>query len=305
MKLMIKRRILLAAMAAVWCIAVSAQGLVPLPAVPDGLQPGRERANYIVEHYWDKMPWKTAAQMPVKMETTLRDFAQLLPLAAADTVYASIDKLLKGAMKKPEVFRALMPMAEATFHADTALVRSDDVYLPFAKAAAKFKKLDSTERERYARQAQIIESSSVGKTLPPLMVTRRDGTTFALNDTASAAQTYVIIIETPESGRFDRVSFAANIAARQLTEAELIKPILIYAGEAPEEWWNSTEGLQKQWSVGQLPDAAKYFELRALPEIYLADGEMTVVSKQMPMPALINNCEQLLQSIINQLEQQQ
>jgi len=277
---------------------------MPLPTVPDDVPLGRPRANYIVEHFWDKMPWKKAYTMPGKMEATLRNFAGLLPLAAADTVYLSINKLINGASKKAENFKALMPMAEATFHSDTAMFYSDDVYLPFARAAAAHKKLDKGERERYARQAQIIESSAQGKTLPGLQITRRDGSTFALNDTTSGAQSYVIIIETEESGRFDRVEFAANIAARQLVTAGLLKPVLIYAGEARDDWWSSTDGLPEQWSVGQLPDAGDYFDLRVAPAIYMADPQMVVATKWMPMPSLISNCEHLIQTLQKQLEQQ-
>lgn len=285
-------------------LSVRAQGLMPLPAVPDEVPLGRPRANYLIEHFWDAMPWKSAASMPVKMESSLRTFAELLPHAAADTVFASIDKLLKNAVKKPDCFKALMPMAEATFHADTAMLPSDDVYLPFARAAAKFKKFSKEERERYASQAQVIESSAVGKHLPSVQITRRDGSTVALNDTSSQAQSYVIIIETPESGRFDRVRFAANIAASQLVAAGLLKPVLIYADEAPEQWWSSTETLPSQWVTGQFPDADRYFDLRVEPAIYMADGQMTVAAKWMPMDGLINNCEQLIQNIVKQLEQQ-
>ncbi len=285
-------------------ISARAQGLMPLPSVPDEVPIGRPRANYLVEHFWDAMPWKSASSMPVKMETSLRTFAELLPHASADTVFASIDKLLKNAVKKKDCFKALMPMAEATFHADTAMLPSDDVYLPFARAAANFKKFSKEERERYATQAQIIESSAVGKRLPAVNITRRDGSSVTLNDTFSQAQSYVIIIETPESGRFDRVRFAANIAANQLVAAKLLKPILIYSGEAPEQWWSSTETLSSEWVIGQLTDAGRYFDLRVEPAIYMADGQMTVAAKWMPMDGLINNCEQLIQSITKQLEQQ-
>lgn len=298
------RKYILLILSAVLALGVQAQGLFGLPEVPDEVALGRPRANYIIEHYWDKMPWKSAHTMPRKMETTLRDFAELLPLASADTVFLSIDKLLKGASKKPELMRALMPMAEATFHSDTAVLLSDEVYLPFARAAAKYKKLDASERERYRIQANIIETSSEGRTLPAVMATAGNGSQFALNDTTSGAHSYVYIIETPESGRFERVRFAANVAARQLVAAGLLKPVLLYAGKAPADWWESTAGLPKQWSVGELTNAGDLFDLRRAPAIYMASPQMTVVSKWMPMSALLTNCEQLIQALQKQLEQQ-
>lgn len=277
--------------------AAQTDALFPYPVAPESLPIGRPRANYIVEHFWDRMPWKNAHTMPRKMENTMRDFADFLPLASADTVHRSIDKLINGARKKPQCFAALMRIAEATFHSDTAVLYSDEVYLPFAAAAAKFKKLPAEERARFADQARIIETSSEGSTLPAIAATRRDSSQFVLNDTTSGASSYVIIIETPGAERFDRVRFAANFATHQLIDANLLKPILLYAGKAPEEWWSSTENLSQRWLVGEMPDAARWFDLRQAPAIYLVDQHMKVISKWMPIDMLISNSEHLVKSL--------
>ncbi|MDE5660791.1 MAG: DUF5106 domain-containing protein [Muribaculaceae bacterium] len=276
-----------------------AQGatLFAYPVAPESLPFGRPRANYIVEHFWDDMPWKTAHTMPMKMENTLRGFADFLTIASADTVHRSVNKLIAGARKKAECFDALMTMAEATFYSDTAHLYSDEVYLPFVEAASTFKKLPAERRERYARQARVIKASSEGMTLPAITARRSDGSEFALNDTVSGAMTYVIIIEQPGSSRFERVRFAANHAVNSLAEAGLIKLMLIYAGEAPEQWWLTTAGLSGSWSVGELPDAAEWFDLRQSPGVYLLDGKMTVTAKMMPVDVLIANCENLVNSI--------
>lgn len=269
-------------------------GLFAYPVAPESMPLGRPRANYIVEHFWEAMPWKKAHTMPARMERTLRDFAGMLPLASPDTVHRSVGKLIEGARKKTECFEALIPMAEATFHSDTALLFSDEVYLPFAEAASQFKKFPQAERRRYGLQAQVIRSTSVGAELPPIKATRRDGTEFALNDTATRASSYVIIIEQPGSERFDRVSFAANYAVNSLINSGLLKPVLIYAGTAPDEWWKTTEGLSSSWSVGELPDASQWFDLRVSPAVYVLSSEMNVAAKWMPVPSLIANCESLL-----------
>lgn len=293
------KRYILAIICALTVLAASAQvnTLFAYPTPPESLPLGRPRANYIVEHYWDKMPWKSAHTMPRKMEQTLREFAEFLPLASADTVHLSISRLISGATKKADCFKALMPMAEATFHSDTALLYSDEVYLPFAAEAARFKKLPAAERERYATQARIIETSSEGRTLPALTATGADGSTFQLNDTTCGAPTYVFIIESPEAESFDRVRFAANFAVRQLVDANVLKPVLIYAGKAPAQWWASVSNLPAQWSVGEMPDAAGYFDLRQAPAVYMANGHMQIISKWMPLGALIGNCEQLVKSL--------
>lgn len=286
------------------CISVWAQDAqyFPYPTPPETLPVGRPRANYMVEHFWDRCPWKSAYSAPGRMESALIDFSDFLPLAAPDTVRLAVDKLIKSSQKKPADFASLMRLAEKTFNSDSAALFSDEVYLPFAEAASVYKKFNAQERENYARQARRIRSSSEGTTLPALKATDRNGLEFLLNDTISGAPSYVIIIEEPgdRSARFERVRFAANVAARTLVDGGVLKPILIHAGQADEEWWKSTENLPANWSVGQMPDAAEYFDLRMRPAIYMLDPQMTVVSKWIPMGSLINNCEQLLRMLQQQ-----
>lgn len=298
------KRYILLIISAIFLLTASAQvnTLFAYPVAPESLPVGRPRANYIVEHFWDAMPWKKAHTMPRKMEQTVRDFADFLPLASADTVHRSLDKLIGGARKNADCFRELMRIAEATFHSDTALLFSDEVYLPFAKAASGFKKLPADRRAYYEAQARVIEASSEGSTLPTLMATSRDGSQFALNDTTSGAQSYVIIIETPGSESFERVRFSANYAVRQLADAGLLKPVLIYAGKAPDRWWDSVGNLPASWNVGEMPDAAESFDLRQTPAVYMFDPQMKVVVKWMPLGLLVSNCEQLIQNLSRRLE---
>lgn len=274
----------------------------PYPVPPESLPLGRPRANYMVEHFWDHCHWKTAYASPAKMQGALEDFAGMLTLAAPDTVRLSTAKLIKESQKKPADFGALMRMAERTFNSDSATIFSDEVYLPFAEAAAAYKKFTAEERAKYAQQAQRILSSSEGMTLPALKATDRNGHTVMLNDTTSGASTYVLIFEEPgdRDARFSRVQLAANIAARRLIDGGVLKPILVFAGKADADWWKGTENLSEQWTVVEMPQAGEYFDLRMRPSLYMLDRDMTVVSKWLPLTALINNCEQLVRMIDNQ-----
>lgn len=271
----------------------------PYPVPPESLPLGRPRANYMVEHFWDKCRWKTAYSSPERMEESLRDFADMLPLAATDTVYKSIDKLIKNTQKRPSDFAKLMKMAEATFNSDSATIYSDEVYFRFADAASKYKKFKPEERAAFAQTAQIISTSSEGRTLPNIQAKGMNNEVIMLNDTSSHAQSYVIILEDPAnaSARFERVRFAANIAARRLIDAGLLKPILVATKQPDESWINAAKSLPTQWTVAILPDADQYFDLRIAPAIYMLDKQMTVAAKWLPMNILTANCEQLLRTL--------
>lgn len=288
------KRLFIAFMIFFGALAASAQTWFPYPVAPENLPIGRPRANYLVEHFWDRCPWKSAYSSPQKMEQSIRDFADYLPHASADTVFQSIDHLIKQSQKKPADFEKLLKMAEATFFADTASKFSDRVYLPFAEAGAGFKKFRPEQRAYYERQARIINNSMVNSPVPDLRVTAADGSTHALNDTTAGVQTYILIFERPDADRFDRIRFAANISVGKLVDAGLIQPILICAGEADAAWWKAAENLPRGWKAMALANAADLFDLRQNPSVYLADGSMKIISRQMPLGLLTANCEQLV-----------
>ncbi|MDE6144776.1 MAG: DUF5106 domain-containing protein [Muribaculaceae bacterium] len=268
----------------------------PYPTPPENLPFGRPRANYMVEHFWDRCPWKSAFSAPQKMERSLRDFAEMIPHAAADTVFLSIDGLIRNTQKKPADFASLLKMAEATFFSDTAATFSDEVYLPFARAGATFKKFKPEQRKPFERQAKIIENSMVGHALPAVQAKEADGSPVQLNDTTAGAQTYILIFERPGADRFDRVRFAANIAVRKLTESGIIKPILICTEEPDRTWLDANKAMPQEWTVVSMADAANMFDIRGDRTVYLTDGSMKIVARHMPLSLLIANCEQLVKN---------
>ncbi len=279
--------------------AAAQDNYFPYPTPPESLPIGTPRANYCVEHFWDHCPWKSAFSARKKMEGAFVDFAEIFPIASADTVYAAIDKLIDNVKKRPSDLLELAKIAESTFYADTAILPNDMVYLPFAKAAAKNKKIDAQERERLARQVTVIENSQIGSMLPDATLQLADGSTISLKDTTAGASEYVLIFDTPGaiSGRLDRIRLAANASAKELIDANLLKPIFIYPGNAPAEWWSDNNGLPENWTVAAMPDAENVIDMRATPTVYVTDASKRITDRFLPIDVLIAACEKIMDQL--------
>lgn len=272
----------------------------PYPTPPESLPLGTARANYMVEHFWEHCPWKSAFSARKKLQGAFEDYAQIFPIAAADTVYASIDKLIDNVKKRPADLLELVRIAEATFYADTAKLPNDMVYLPFAKAAAENKKIAQAERDRLNRQVSVIEHSQRGVQMPDVPLLLADGSTVSLNDTTSGASEYVLIFDTPGTiqSRMERIHFAANVSAKTLIDANLLKPIYIYPGTPPESWWKDNEDVPSNWIVAAMPQAEDYIDMRMTPTIYVTDSSKRLTDKFMTMPLLIAACEQIMNQLL-------
>lgn len=272
----------------------------PYPAVPESLPLGRARANYMVEHFWDHCPWKSAFSSHKKMENTLREYAEIFPLASADTVFASIDNLIDKVSKRPKDLVDLARMAEAIFYADTASFPNDQIYARFAQAAAAHKKVPATDRERLRRQIQVINHSQEGASLPAVPLTLADGSTVMLNDTIPGyTGEYILIFDTPDSpdGRMERLFLQANASASALIGSGWIKPIFIYPGTPGDTWWKDMASVPEDWIVAAMPQAQDYFDLRQLPNVYIADSQKVITRKNLSIPLLIQTCEEIMNQI--------
>jgi hypothetical protein len=276
-------------------LADEATPYFPMPAVPESMPLGSQRANYVVEHYWDFCPWKSAFSAPRRMQESLSTFAELLPLAQRDTAMTAVRSLVAQVNKKPDELLSLATMAEAVFYSDTAVVASDEAFLPFVQAVNKNKKIKGEAREHFERLESVITHSAEGLPVPSLKVRLADGSTVALNDTTSSASAYLIFFDKPDDAlaRFDRVRLTANVAVNRLVDSGNLKPLLLYPGKPDEAWWTDVSTMPATWTVGALEEARNYFDFRLEPAIYVADSSMKITAKFLTVDLLISNCERL------------
>lgn len=288
------KKTILTIIATLTALSALAEAWFPIPVPPESMPLGRPRANFIVEHYWDHCPWKSAFSSPAKMQQSMRDFAEILPLAQADTAYIGIDKLIGAVKKRPEELQKLLQLAHANFYSDTTSLRSPQIYLPFAQAGADCKKFSKDARRQYAAQVQVIQNSLQGAPVPPVKALLQDGTPIALNDSTPGVASYVFYFEQPGEDRINRTLFAANISVMKLVESGLLKPMLIYAGEPDESWWKTVPA---GWTAVALPQAKEWFDLSISPSVYLVDETMHIASPLMPLGLLAINCETLARQL--------
>lgn len=272
----------------------------PYPSAPDNLPSFRARANYLVEHFWDRCNFNNAFSAKAKMAGAFADFAGFMPHAAADTVHMAIDKLIDSVKKRPASLLSLTEMAEGTFYADTARFWSDELYLPFAKAAANNKKIPAEQRKKYAAQVKVLENSQVGMKVPALNATLRNGTSWNLD--SISAPVSVILFDTP--GCIDctmtRARLAANISAQALIDSGILQIAYIYMGEPTDAWRDNVSTIPQNWIVAACPEAEQYFDMRVVPAIYMLDENRTILSKHISLNQLIQRFE----TVTNQARKQ-
>lgn len=249
------------------------------PSPPDSMQTLQRRCDFIVARFWDRCNFGTAFRHEQQLESAFSDWVGIIPHASADTVHVAVDKLLARFAKKGPETLALAQIAERQLYSDSAVVRSSEVFLPFARAAAAHKKISKTDRAHFAALAQRIESSSVGSVVPAIDIVNADGTRGSFADVKGGS--ILIFFYDPE--KFDctiaRVRLSADQNTRELIERGELTVALVYPGNTADEGWTKTKAdAPEQWRAMAMPDAAAYFETGYEPAFYFLNARHKVLA---------------------------
>lgn len=277
--------------------------LFPYPVPPDTMQLFQNRCNYIVNRFWDRCNFDRAMKEPEKFNTVFGDWISIIPHASADTAHVAIDNLLKRFTKKGDVTLQLANMAENWLFSDTAQYLSPEVYLPFAKAAATNKKISKADRARYEGQVRILESSSVGATVPPIAIVKSDGTSGTLDEITG--NSIFLFFNDPECMECSmaRVRFNADPSTQELVKNGELTIVSIYPGETTDESWTKARAdIPEGWQCIAMPEAYDYFDIRSLPAFYFLNKDHKVLLSGTNESYFLNSFRGAVQLKKNQAE---
>ncbi len=269
-------RILLLSAAVLLSITAKAQSeeepYFQLPIIPDSLTTLQQRTDYIVEHYWDFCDLKKAFSSKPKMAESFNTFLSFMPYASAEMAYASVDRFLKTLEKQPQDLLFIAREAENILFCDTAEMISEDLYLPFARAAANNKKIDKASRTRFLKQAELLEKNRAGLPAPDFAYTDRTGAERHFkNDTA---QVVVLMISDPECEecKMARLRLDADINATKLIKSGILKIVYITPHAPTPEWTESVKNYPDSWTIGASDTFDDSYNFFTTPSFYLING---------------------------------
>lgn len=273
---------LLTALVLICSLTVSGQRsdkLFPYPEPPEDITNFYERCTFLVDKFWERCNFKSAFSSKNKLNEAFGDWVSFMPYASGDTVHIAVDRLLETVKKSGDYTLDVARMAERWLYSDSADFVSEEVYLPFAKAAASHKKISSDVRAYYARQTRIIENSAIGAGFPDIKLTLADGTErSALGD--STAYT-LVLVASPDC--FDcsmaRVRLSADPAINGLIEAGLLKVVYVVSGGSADD----VSSCPASWIAGSSARLDDTIDLSGNPMIYYLDKDNKVLAKNIPV----------------------
>lgn len=261
--------------------------IFPYPVPPQDMTRLDERCDYLVSQFWRGCDLKSAMSKREKLNSTFGDWISFMPYASADTVHAAIERLLASVAKSGPMTLELARMAEGWVYSDSAEIYSEEIYFPFAKAAATNKKISAAERARFENQVRIIENSALGNTVKTLDYTTPDGKKGSINDIHTQMVVVMFNDHDCDSCTLARVRLSADHNANALLRNNILTIMCIEPNEASDEWRASAAGFPEEWVTGCWDEADSYFALPSSPTIYILNSRHKVLAKDVKIDGLL------------------
>ena len=268
--------------------AVAQDTFFQYPTPPESIEGFYPRCNYIVEHFWDRCDMKTAFSSKVKFKRAFKDYVSFTVYAGKDTVFTSIDNLIKKVEKQPKDLLFLGQIAEECLYSDSADIYSEELYYPFVKSVANCKKISSEDKARFTHQEKILAHTQVGMTAPDFEFTMPDDTKSTFGSHKGVRTILMFSDPDCDDCRMLFVRLSADFNLKKLLEKEQLRLAIITPGEATDEWKMAVKDFPAAWIVGASEEAEEYFNLENMPATYYLDANQKILSKTVDSNRLID-----------------
>lgn len=261
--------------------------LFEYPTAPEELPTLEAKSDYLVEHFWDQMDFKSKTTVDQNaLNDAFRVFSIPLRWASRDKAVAATDRLLQTISKNPVLLLQFTKAAEENIYGPRAEVWVDEVYLKFLNTIVKNKKVPSQRKKKYENQLNVLSKTLVGSVAPEFTFENLNGDKATYFPMATST---IIIFGNPKDAdwRLSRLRMEANAALAQAVDKGKVN-ILFIIPENMEGWKQEVVGYSPKWTVGCGDDLKSVYDMRAIPSVYAIGPDGKILLKNTTLQTAIN-----------------
>lgn len=284
-----------------------AQGGEPFPEinVPAIYTDQASYVAYYIAHYWDRYNF-AAYDKKYSEETTgqaFANFAYLLQMqsgigAATPEAQSAVKTMLSRAAVSEEAYWHFLDLCEHYFYEPNSPMRNDELFIPAIDHALSSKSpLDETSKSRYRTLKKTVERNRPNSIATDFTYTIQSGAQGRMHQIKS--EILLLFFYNPGCADCRRVKemLVASEAVDALHKAGRLKVLAVYPDEDLTEWKKYLSENPKWWissyDKGAVVMSRNLYDLKAIPTLYLLDGDKRVVLKDPTPENLIGLLEML------------
>ena len=281
----------------------------PFPELPAVLTDPAERMDYLTEHFWDAFlsgdgPCDTGAVLGVArmdVEQQMSNYIRLLedlPLAQAQEKMRRFFRLVEARQAADTTSPVYLQMEEIVtlyLYDPNSPMRSEDLYLPYAEGLARSPYTREAARPGYAYQCAMCALAPTGAVAPDFRFADASGRIRRLHEIRAGAT--LLFFSNPGCHACQEIievlQDVPDLDAR-IADGSLAV-VSIYIDDEIDRWRAYEPEYPRNWICGYDPDGLirsdRIYNIRAIPSLYLLDGDKRVVLKDAPVERVVSRLQ--------------
>lgn len=254
--------------------------------IPQDITAPKERANYLVSHYWDNFNFSDTAYIhqPEITEQVFVNYIGILPHSSRTSAYFSIGEMMtKVKNSSQRMYRYFLEMYKKYLYDANSPMRDDEFYIPVVDYILKDTVSDIATKERAKFALSMMQKNRKGEVATDFTYTLQSGKQGTLYQIKSE---YILLMF------YNPDCYACSNVINYLKQSKLINTLLqqdrleilaFYPDNDLSIWKKHLTGIPATWINGYdkhtVVENKQIYDLKAIPTLYLLDKDKTVLFK--------------------------
>lgn len=270
----------------------TSQSPFPFPEIPAMLTQPEERKAYLLEHYWDRFSFADTALVNNR-EVTEQGFVNQISLLADG---ATPEKVIRESLKnwcsrfmpEAQARQVMMQLADDYLYNPNSPFYNEGLYGVYLETMLEVLPEEDARRSSFDFKLRLLRRNKVGDKATDFSYYLPDGQKKSLATTSTRGNRLLLVFYDPECESCHEVlrEMTADASLAGAVKAGRVTVLAVYTEGNQEAWRKGLADMPEGWIIGTDRQKVKeeaLYDLKAMPSLYLLDGQKRVLLKDAPL----------------------
>lgn len=264
----------------------------PFPEIPAMLTQPEERKAYLLEHYWDRFSFADTALVNNR-EVTEQGFVNQISLLAdgvtpEKVIRESLKNWCSRFMPEAQARQVMMQLADDYLYNPNSPFYNEGLYGVYLETMLEVLPEEDARRSSFDFKLRLLRRNKVGDKATDFSYYLPDGQKKSLVATSTRGNRLLLVFYDPECESCHEVlrEMTADASLAEAVKAGRVTVLAVYTEGNQEAWRKGLADMPEGWIIGTDRQKVKeeaLYDLKAMPSLYLLDGQKRVLLKDAPL----------------------
>lgn len=273
-------------------VGESSHSSFPFPEIPAMLTQPEERKAYLLEHYWDRFNFGDTTLVNNR-EVTEQGFVNQISLLADG---ATPEKVIRESLKnwcsrfmpEAQARQVMMQLADDYLYNPNSPFYNEGLYGVYLETMLEVLPEEDARRSSFDFKLRLLRRNKVGDKATDFSYYLPDGQKKSLVATSTRGNRLLLVFYDPECDSCHEVlrEMTADASLAEAVKAGRVTVLAVYTEGNQEAWRKGLADMPEGWIIGTDRQKVKeeaLYDLKAMPSLYLLDGQKRVLLKDAPL----------------------